>query len=60
MFSGWVLADLLTRKIKLRCVKSTVLGTVPLWNGKDLDPYRSEKQDSDPYQNGLDPQHCFR
>jgi hypothetical protein len=24
-----------------------------------LDPYQSEKQDPDPYQKGLDPQHCF-
>jgi hypothetical protein len=24
------------------------------------DPYESEKQDPDPYQKGLDPQHCFR
>ncbi len=22
------------------------------------DPYQSEKQDPDPYQKGLDPQHC--
>jgi hypothetical protein len=65
-YSG-VLADLLTRKIKLRCIKSTVLGTLPILNGKDPDPYQikkqdpdpyqSEKQDPDPYQKGLEPQH---
>jgi hypothetical protein len=41
------------------------VGTSPIWNSKDLDPYKSEKPD--PYQserpgldqNGLDPQHCF-
>jgi hypothetical protein len=38
MPSGWVLAGLLTRKIKLRCTKSTVLGTVHLLNSKDQDP----------------------
>jgi hypothetical protein len=53
---GWVLLDLLTRKIKLKCIKSTVLGTLPLRNGKDPDPYKqsdtdpnqTEQQDSDP------------
>ncbi len=34
--------------------KSTILGLLPLWNGKD--PYQSEKPDL--YQKGLDPQHC--
>ncbi len=62
----WVLLDLLTRKIKIRCIKSTVLGTLPLWNSKDPDldqtvgpdPYQIEKQDTDPYQSknqDLDP-----
>ncbi len=47
--------------------KSTVLGTLPLWNGKDPDPdpYQTVgsrsvsnwKQDPDPYQKGLDRQH---
>ncbi len=40
------------------CVKSTVLCTLHLWNGKDPDPYQTvgsdpyqiEKQDPDPYQ----------
>jgi hypothetical protein len=35
MPSRWVLADLLTKKIKLRCIRSS-LGTLPLWNSKDL------------------------
>ncbi len=35
MPSGWVLVD--DRKIKLRCIKSTFLGTLPLWNGEDPD-----------------------
>jgi hypothetical protein len=58
----------MTRKIKLRCIKSAVLGTLPLWNGmdpdpyqiekQDPDPYQSENQDPDPYQKGLDPQYC--
>jgi hypothetical protein len=30
MPSGWVLLDLLTRKIKLKCIKITVLGALPL------------------------------
>ncbi len=38
MPSGWVLADLLTRRIKLKCIKSIVLDTLPFWNTKDLDP----------------------
>ncbi len=41
-----------------RCIKSTVLGTLPLWNGKvpdlfeQLDPdwYQIDEQDPDPYQ----------
>jgi hypothetical protein len=49
----------------LRCIKNTVLGTLPLWNCKDPDPdqiekpdpYQSDKQGPDPYQKGLDPQH---
>ncbi len=28
--------------------KSTVLGIIPLRNGKDPDPYKSEKQNPDP------------
>ncbi len=65
MPSGWVLAALLTVKIKLRCPKSTALGKDP-----DLDPYQIERQDPDSYQsekqdpdtcqNGLDPQHCYK
>jgi hypothetical protein len=47
MPSGWVLVDILTRKIKLRCIKNTVLGTLPLWNGKDPDPFK--QLDPDPY-----------
>jgi hypothetical protein len=51
----WVQLDLLTRKIKLRCIKSTGLGTLPLEMAKirsrikqpDLDPYQVEKQDPD-------------
>jgi hypothetical protein len=48
---------------------STVLGTLPLRNGKDPDQIVGsgfvskwkvgEKQGPDPYQNGLDPQHCL-
>jgi hypothetical protein len=70
MPSGWVLLDLLPRIIKLRCMKINALGTLPLRNGKDpdpyqiekqdLDPYQSEKQDPDPDQKGLDPKHRFR
>ncbi len=70
MPSGCVLLDLWTWKIKSKCIKSTVLGTLPLWNGKNLDPYQiekqdpdpclSEKQNPDPYQKGLDPQHCYQ
>ncbi len=64
---GWVLLDLLTRKIKLRCIKSTVLGTLPFEmvtiririKQLDPDPYQSDKQDPDPEQKGLDPRHCF-
>ncbi len=55
---------------QVRCVKRTVLGTIPLRNGKDPDPYQiekqdpdqyqSEKQDPETYQKGLDPQHWLR
>jgi hypothetical protein len=50
MPSSWVLTDLLTMKIKLRCTKNTVLVALPLLNGKDpnLDPYQIVG--SDPYQ----------
>jgi hypothetical protein len=54
---GWVLVDVLTRKIKLRCIKNTVLGTLPILNGKDPDLCQSKKQDPDPYQKGLHQQH---
>ncbi len=37
--------------------KSTVLGILTFWNDKDPDPYQREKQDPDPCENGLDPQH---
>jgi hypothetical protein len=62
----WVLVDLLTRKIKLRCTKSTVLDVLALSNGKDPDTFKQsdpdqiEKQDLDTYQKGLDPQHWFK
>ncbi len=47
MPSGWVLLDLLTRKIKLICIKSsTVLGTLPLWYGKDPDLYLTVRSGS--------------
>jgi hypothetical protein len=48
---GWVMLDLLTRKIKGKMYKSTILGTLPLLNRKDPDPYQSDKQDpaQDPY-----------
>jgi hypothetical protein len=77
MPSGLILLDLLTRKIELRCIKSTVSGSLPLWNGKDPDPYQTVgsgsvsnlkawsgsvpklKANLDPYQKGLDLQHCF-
>ncbi len=49
---GWVLLDLLTRKIKLRCMKNTLRYITSL-NGKDPDPYQSEKHDPDPYQKGV-------
>jgi hypothetical protein len=55
---GWVLLDLLAMKIKLRCIRSTVLNTLPFWNCKDPDQDQIEKQDPDPYQMGVDPQHC--
>jgi hypothetical protein len=66
MPSGWVLVDLLTKKIKLRCIKSTAffyIGTLPVRirisiEQSALDPYQIDKQDPDPYQNGLNPQHC--
>ncbi len=45
---GLVLLDLLTRKIKKRCIKGTLLGTLPLWNGKDPDP-RIQQSNPDPY-----------
>jgi hypothetical protein len=47
------------KEYQVKMNKSTVSGTLPLWNSKDPepDPYQSEKQASDPYQNGLDPQH---
>jgi hypothetical protein len=48
MPSGWVLADLLTRKIRFRCIKSNVLGTLPLRNSKDPNPDQTENQDPDP------------
>ncbi len=43
MPSVWVLLDLLTMKIKLRGLKGTVLGKlpVPLENGKDPDQYQT-------------------
>ncbi len=62
MPSGWVLVDLLIRKIKLRCIKSAVVGMVYYLcemvriqiRIKQLDPdlYHIEKQDpdTDPYQ----------
>ncbi len=72
---SWVLLDLLTRKIKLRCIKSTVLGTLPFemvtiririkqfdpdpYQIEKPDPYQSDKQDPDPEQKGLNPRHCF-
>ncbi len=72
----WLLEGLLTRKIKLGCIKSMVTGTVLgvhyrylfetvririCVNMKNSDPdsYKSEKPDPNPYQNGLDPQHCW-
>ena len=70
MPSGWVLADLLTMKINLKCTKSTVLDTLPVVfetvririhiKQLDPDPYQNEKQDPDPYQKGLDPQHWIQ
>ncbi len=67
MPSSWVLVDLLTKKIKLRRIKSTVF-LYRYITGKDPDfyrtvgsgsvPYQIDKQDPDPYQNGLNPQHC--
>ncbi len=58
MLSDWVLMDLLTRKIKIRCIKSTVLFKVHylsemvriLIKQLDLDLYQIEKQDPGPYQ----------
>jgi hypothetical protein len=65
----WVPLALLTRKTKYRCIKSTALGTLPLWNSKDPDPNhfekqnpdpdQNEKQNPDPYKKGLDPQYCL-
>ncbi len=55
----WVLLDLMTRKIKLTCIKSTVyvhylFETVRIRiqisiKQSDPDPYKIEKQDPDPY-----------
>ncbi len=61
MSSGWVLADLLTRKIKLRITARNVLGTLYrylfetvririLIKHSDPDPYKTEKQGPYPYQ----------
>jgi hypothetical protein len=59
MLSGWVLADLQTREIKLRITARNVLGTLYLFETvririhikhSDPDPYQIEKQDPDPYQ----------
>jgi hypothetical protein len=69
MPAGWVIADIMAGKIKFRLIKSTVIGTLLLENVririhiKYLDLYQSEKsdpdqsgkQDSDLYQNYLDP-----
>jgi hypothetical protein len=67
MPAGWVIADIMTGKIKFRLIKSTVIGTLLLENVRihikylDLcqseksDPDQSEKQDPDLYQNYLDP-----
>jgi hypothetical protein len=56
---GWVLLDLLTRKIKLGCINSTVLEhylfeTIRIRiriKQSDADPYQMEKQDPDLYKN---------
>ncbi len=60
MPSRWVLVDLLTRKIKLRCIRSTVSGTIHYLfeivriririKQSDPDLYKIEKQDPDLYQ----------
>jgi hypothetical protein len=52
---------------QVKMYKKLGFGTLPLWKGKDPDPYQidkhdpdqyqSEKQDPDQYQKGLDPQH---
>jgi hypothetical protein len=57
---GWILLDLLTTKIKLRCIKSTGLGTLPLCTARirirmcikqsNPDPYQIKKKDPDQYQ----------
>ncbi len=51
MHFGWVLLDFgpTDKENQVKMYKSTVLGTLPPWTGKDPDPYQSEKQDPDPY-----------
>jgi hypothetical protein len=41
---------------QVKMYKKYHLGTLPVWNGEDPDPYQIEKQDPD--QKCLDPQHC--
>jgi hypothetical protein len=69
MPAGWVIADVMTGKIKFRLRKSTVIGTLllenvririhikylDLYQSEKSDPDQSEKQDPDLYQNYLDP-----
>ncbi len=68
MPSGWVLLDLLTRKIKLHYLFLTERIWIHIHiqqsdsyqiekQDPDLDRYQSEKQGLDPYQKGLDLQH---
>jgi hypothetical protein len=39
------------KKNQVKVYKKYCLGTLPLRNGKDLDPYQSENHDPDPYRN---------
>ncbi len=57
---GCVLLDLQSptdNKNQVKMNKCTVLGTLPLCNVKDPDPYKIKIKDPD--QKGLDPQHCL-
>jgi hypothetical protein len=62
MPSGWVLVDLLTKKMKLRCIKSTLFWLYYLFEmvririsvkKSDPDPNQIKKHDPDLYQSEM-------